>query len=107
VLYPALESDPGHTLWKRDFTGSSGLFGVELKPVSNAALSAFMNGFHHFGMGYSWGGYESLIINGDFKRTAAKFETQGPLVRIHAGLEYPDDLIADLEAGFARMKAAS
>jgi len=107
VLYPALESDPGHTLWKRDFTGSSGLFGVELKPVGNAALSAFMNGFHHFGMGYSWGGYESLIIKGDFKRTAAKFETQGPLVRIHAGLEDPDDLIADLKAGFARMKAAS
>jgi len=107
VLYPALESDPGHALWKRDFTGSSGLFGVELKPVSNDALSAFLNGFHHFGLGYSWGGYESLVIKADFKRTASKFETHGPLVRIHAGLEDTDDLIADLEGGFARMKAAS
>jgi len=107
VLYPALQSDPGHALWRRDFTGSSGLFGVELKPVSSGALSAFLNGFHHFGLGYSWGGYESLIIKSEFKRTAGKFETQGPLVRMHAGLEDPDDLIADLEAGFARMKAAS
>jgi cystathionine beta-lyase len=107
VLYPALEDDPGHALWKRDFTGSSGLFGVELKPVSITALSAFFNGFHHFGLGYSWGGYESLIIRSEFKRTAGKFKSHGPLVRIHAGLEDPDDLIADLEAGFARMKAAS
>jgi cystathionine beta-lyase len=75
--------------------------------VSSGALSAFLNGFQHFGLGYSWGGYESLIIKADFKRTAGTFETQGPLVRIHAGLEDPDDLIADLEAGFARMKAAS
>jgi cystathionine beta-lyase len=107
VLYPALESDPGHTLWKRDFTGSSGLLGAELKPVSPAALSAFFNGFHHFGLGYSWGGYESLIIRSEFKRTAGKFETHGPLIRIHAGLEDADDLIADLEAGLARLEAAS
>ncbi len=107
VLYPALESDPGHALWKRDFLGSSGLFGVELRPVGDKALTAFFNGFRHFGLGYSWGGYESLIIPAEFKRTARKFEATGPLIRLHAGLEDADDLIADLDAGFARMKAAS
>jgi cystathionine beta-lyase len=107
VLYPALETDPGHALWKRDFLGSSGLFGVELKPAGSAALSAFFSGFRHFGLGYSWGGYESLIIKSEFKRTAGAFETHGPLIRVHAGLEDADDLIADLEAGFARLKAAS
>ena len=107
VLYPALESDPGHAIWKRDFKGSSGLFGVELKPMSTAALSAFFNGFHHFGLGYSWGGFESLVIPADFKRTATTFEVSGPLIRLHAGLEDADDLIADLESGFARMKTAS
>ncbi|MBV8977459.1 MAG: cystathionine beta-lyase [Alphaproteobacteria bacterium] len=104
VLYPALESDPGHAIWKRDFSGSSGLFGVELKPVSKSALSAFFNGFAHFGLGYSWGGFESLIIPADFKRTATKFQCDGPLIRLHAGLEAAEDLIADLEAGFARMR---
>jgi len=105
VLYPALEDDPGHAIWKRDFTGSSGLFGVELKPVSKLALTAFFNGFEHFGLGYSWGGFESLIIPAAFKRTATRFHAGGPLIRLHAGLEAADDLIADLEAGFARMKA--
>ena len=107
VLYPALEDDPGHAIWKRDFKGSSGLFGVELKPVGHAALSAFFSGFHHFGLGYSWGGFESLVIPAEFKRTATKFAVCGPLIRLHAGLEDADDLIADLEAGFSRMKAAS
>ena len=72
MLYPALESDPGHAIWKRDFTGACGLFGVVLKPVGNAALSAFFNGFQHFGLGYSWGGYESLVIPAEIKRTATK-----------------------------------
>jgi cystathionine beta-lyase len=107
VLHPALQSDPGHTIWKRDFKGSSGLFGVELKPVASNALNAFFDGFHHFGLGYSWGGYESLVIPSSFKRTAKAFAHEGPLIRFHAGLEDADDLIADIDEAFARMKAAS
>jgi cystathionine beta-lyase len=107
VLHPALQSDPGHTIWKRDFKGSSGLFGVELKPVSAGAMDAFFDSFHHFGLGYSWGGYESLVIPSNFKRTAKEFAHQGPLIRFHAGLEDADDLIADIDEAFARMKAAS
>ena len=105
VLYPALESDPGHALWKRDFTGATGLFGVVLKPVSEQALAAMIDGLEHFGLGYSWGGYESLIIPAHFVRTATAFKAAGPVLRIHAGLEHPDDLIADLAAGFARLNA--
>ena len=107
VLHPGLQSDPGHTIWKRDYKGSSGLFGVELKPVNDKAMSAFFNGFEHFGLGYSWGGFESLVIPSDFKRTAKKFAHEGPIIRFHAGLEDADDLIADIDAAFARMKAAS
>ena len=106
VLHPALESDPGNALWKRDFTGACGLFGVVLKPVSEAKFAAFMNGLAHFGLGYSWGGYESLIIPAGFVRTVKKFDADGPVVRIHAGLEDTGDLIADLAAGFARMERA-
>jgi cysteine-S-conjugate beta-lyase len=106
VLHPALEADPGHTLWKRDFSGACGLFGVVLKPVSQPALAAFMDGLKHFGLGYSWGGYESLIIPAEFVRTARPFNAEGPVIRIHAGLEDAGDLIADLESGFARMSAA-
>jgi cysteine-S-conjugate beta-lyase len=107
VLHPGLQSDPGHTIWKRDFKGSSGLFGVELKPVNDKATSAFFNGFAHFGLGYSWGGFESLVIPSEFKRTARKFDHEGPIIRFHAGLEDADDLIADIEAAFVRMKAAT
>ncbi|HEV2652237.1 MAG TPA: PLP-dependent transferase, partial [Rhizomicrobium sp.] len=107
VLYPALDSDPGHAIWKRDFTGASGLFGVVLKPVTRPALAAMMDGLAHFGMGFSWGGYESLIVPSDIHRTASKFSAEGPVIRIHAGLEDPDDLIADLTAGFARLKSAA
>ena len=107
VLHPGLQSDPGHTIWKRDYKGSSGLFGVELKRVSDKAMSAFFNGFEHFGLGYSWGGFESLVIPSEFKRTAKKFDQEGPIVRFHAGLEDADDLIADIDAAFARMKATS
>jgi len=106
LLYPALESDPGHTLWKRDFLGACGLFGIVLKPVGESAVAAMIDGLRHFGIGYSWGGYESLIIPAQFVRTARKFEAEGPVIRIHAGLEDPGDLIADLEAGFARMKSS-
>lgn len=105
VLHPALESDPGHALWKRDFTGACGLFGVELKPISHDALAAFVDHLSYFGLGYSWGGFESLIVTTHITRTVKDFTAQGPVLRIHAGLEDADDLIADLEAGFARMKA--
>ena len=105
LLYPALEEDPGHDVWRRDFKGASGLFGVVLKPVSRQALAAFFDGLVLFGRGYSWGGYESLIVPAHIRRTARQFTAEGPVVRIHAGLENPDDLIAELEAGFARMHA--
>lgn len=107
VLHPALQSDPGHAIWKRDFKGSSGLFGVELKPASETAMKAFFDGFHHFGLGYSWGGYESLVVPSLFKRSASEFKRNGPVIRFHAGLEDVDDLIADIDAAFARLKAAS
>ena len=107
VLYPALESDSGHAIWKRDFKGASGLFGVVLKPVSHGALAALMDGMELFGMGWSWGGFESLIVPAHIHRTAKPFAAEGPVIRIHAGLEDPDDLIADLEAGFARMRRTS
>lgn len=107
VLHPALESDPGHGLWQRDFKGASGLFGVVLKPQSPNALAALMDGLEYFGMGYSWGGFESLIVPAHIHRTASQRHDDGPVIRIHAGLENPDDLIADLEAGFERMRKAS
>lgn len=106
VLHPALPGDPGHALWKRDFSGACGLFGVELKPVSDTALAAMLDGLAHFGMGFSWGGFESLVIPAHIRRTARAFAADGPVLRIHAGLEDPDDLIADLDKGFARLKDA-
>jgi cysteine-S-conjugate beta-lyase len=107
VLYPALPSAPGHDLWARDFTGACGLFSILLEPVSQAAVAAMLDGLELFGMGYSWGGFESLALPFVPVRTASTFEHQGPAVRLHIGLEDPDDLIADLEAGFARLKAHS
>jgi cystathionine beta-lyase len=104
VIYPALPSDPGYALWKRDFKGASGLFAFELKPVSDSGVAALVEGLHHFGIGYSWGGFESLILPSHIQRTAEAFDAKGPVIRIHAGLEDPDDLIADLEQGFARLK---
>jgi cysteine-S-conjugate beta-lyase len=106
VLYPPLETDPGHALWKRDFTGAPGLFGVVLKPAGEAAVAALFDGLKHFGIGYSWGGYESLIIPAEFVRTARPFQAEGPVIRIHTGLEAVEDLLEDLEAGFKRMAAA-
>ena len=107
VLYPALEDDPGYALWKRDFSGASGLFGVILKPVSQKAVAAMLNGLSHFGLGFSWGGYESLAVPSDIHRTAKKFAAEGPVIRIHAGLEDVGDLMADLDAGFGRLTATS
>jgi cysteine-S-conjugate beta-lyase len=107
VLHPALSSDPGHALWKRDFTGASGLFAIVLKPASTQAVVAMLDGLKLFGMGYSWGGFESLILPFDPSayRTATTWREQGPALRLHVGLEDVDDLKADLEAGFARLAA--
>jgi len=107
VIHPALECDPGHAIWKRDFKGASGLFGVVLKPVSRGALAAFFDGLVLFGRGYSWGGYESLIVPAHIRRTAKEFSAEGPVLRIHAGLENPDDLLAELDSAFARLRAHS
>ncbi|MGE5267556.1 MAG: PLP-dependent transferase, partial [Deltaproteobacteria bacterium] len=109
VLHPALPDDTGYAIWKRDFTGATGLFSIVLKPVPKAGLAAFLDGLKLFGMGYSWGGYESLVIPFDCKtyRTATRWQSDGQALRFHAGLEDVNDLIADLDAGFARMKAAA
>ncbi|AOJ80080.1 cystathionine beta-lyase [Burkholderia savannae] len=109
ILYPARPGSPGHALWRRDFTGASGLFGVVLHPQSDEALRAMLDGMTCFGMGFSWGGFESLILrsNPACHRTATQWKREGPLLRIHAGLEHPDDMIADLEAGFSRLRAAA
>jgi cysteine-S-conjugate beta-lyase len=108
VLHPALESDPGHAIWKRDFTGASGLFSIVLKPKPQAAVDAMLNSLKLFGMGFSWGGFESLAIPFDCTdyRTAPKWAPEGPAVRLHIGLEDVDDLKADLERGFAAFNAA-
>jgi cystathionine beta-lyase len=109
VLHPALESDPGHAIWQRDFSGACGLFSIELKPMPEKAVHAFMNELTLFGMGFSWGGFESLIIRFDCTeyRTATPWAPDGPTLRIHIGLEDPEDLLADLERGFAAMKSAN
>lgn len=108
VMHPGLESDPGHAIWKRDFTGASGLFSIELKPMTDKAVYAFMNELQLFGMGFSWGGFESLVIIFDCAeyRTATKWAPGGPTLRFHIGLEDPGDLIADLEGGFKAMARA-
>ncbi|HEV7462467.1 MAG TPA: cystathionine beta-lyase [Methyloceanibacter sp.] len=105
VLHPALPSGPGHALWKRDFTGASGLFSIVLKPCAQGAVAAILDGLSLFGMGYSWGGFESLILPFDpaAYRTATTWQAEGPALRLHIGLEDVGDLKADLEAGFARL----
>ncbi len=109
VLHPALPDDPGHALWRRDFKGASGLFGVLLHPYPKDAVAAMLDGLDLFDMGVSWGGYESLVRPADPHRirTATKWDAPGPLLRFHAGLEAPEDLIADLEAGFERLNRAA
>jgi cystathionine beta-lyase len=108
VMHPALPEDPGHGLWVRDFLGASGLFGVVLKPTPRAALAAMVDHLELFHMGFSWGGFESLILPVDPARvrSATSWRGEGPVLRFHAGLEDPDDLIADLEKGFVRLNAA-
>ena len=108
VLHPALESCPGHALWRRDFSGASGLFSIVFKPAAQTAVNAFLNELTLFGIGASWGGFESLAIPFDCApiRTATKWAPGGPTVRIHIGLEEIDDLIGDLQRGFAAFAAA-
>lgn len=108
VLHPALPGCPGHDLWRRDFRGSSSLFAMVLRRGRRADTAALVDGLAHFGMGFSFGGYESLILPVEPHRirTARRWEAPGPLVRLHIGLEDPADLMADLEAGLARYQAA-
>jgi cysteine-S-conjugate beta-lyase len=107
VLHPALADDPGHALWKRDFLGSCGLFGVELGAFSREQVAKMMDGLECFALGYSWGGYESLAVPANLRGArSAKPWTGGPLIRLHVGLEDPADLIADLARGFERMTGA-
>ncbi len=109
VLYPALPGDPGHALWTRDFTGASSLFGVLLRTTSQPAVAAMVDGLRLFGIGASFGGFESLIIPArpPAARTARPWREPGFLLRLHVGLEAADDLIADLEAGLARLPTAA
>ena len=110
VLHPNLTSCPGHEIWKRDFTGSSGLFSFVLKDgYSSDAVAAMLDGLELYAMGYSWGGFESLIIPGNFSgsRTATKWPHKGQTLRIHAGLEDVDDLVDDLEKGLERLNASA
>ncbi|HET9751070.1 MAG TPA: cystathionine beta-lyase [Casimicrobiaceae bacterium] len=106
VLYPPLPTDPGHALWKRDFRGASGLFGVVLEPVDRAAVARMLDGMRLFGMGWSWGGFESLIIPTwpERSRTVTTWNPGGPSLRLAIGLEDPQDLIEDLQDGLARLK---
>jgi cystathionine beta-lyase len=108
VLYPALPSDPGHAIWKRDFTGASGLFGVVLHPVPKAAVDAMLNSLRLFGMGASFGGYESLAIPMDSTRLRHLIGSSDyRFIRVHVGLEDPADLIGDLEHGFEQLNAVA
>ena len=108
VLHPALESHPGHAIWKRDFKGSSGLFSVVLKPCSDKALAAMLDDLALFGMGFSWGGFESLVVpfNCAEYRTATPWAPGGHSLRFHIGLEDLDDLKRDLDQGFERLRKA-
>lgn len=107
ILYPAHRSHPGHPIWRRDFTGASGLFGVELVPCDPGAVDRFIDALTLFGIGSSWGGYESLVLPASPMRTVGGKTFEGPLVRLHAGLEHPDDLIADLEQALAQLDSTT
>ena len=102
LLHPALPGSPGHELWKRDFRGASGLFSVVFKPCANTAFRAFVDRLELFGLGFSWGGFESLKMpfNMPGTATAGNWPYQGPALRLHVGLEAVDDLLSDLELGF-------
>jgi cystathionine beta-lyase len=110
VLYPALADDPGHAIWKRDFSGAASLFAFTLHPAPEAKVTAFINALKLFGIGSSWGGFESLAIAAHKEvlrtRSVAPWSADAPLIRLHIGLEDPDDLIEDLERGFAALSKA-
>jgi len=106
VLYPALQSDPGHAIWKRDFTGASGLFGIDLLARSPAALAVFTDSLELFGIGASWGGFDSLVVPAAYRRTASKPAFEGIPVRLHIGLEDADDIIQDLDQALDKMRKA-
>ena len=107
VLHPAFADCPGHETWKKYFKGSSGLFSIILKPYSDKAVAAMLDGLELFGMGYSWGGFESLVVPFDCKtyRTATQWNPGGPALRLQIGLEDVEDLKQELDAGFARLRA--
>jgi cystathionine beta-lyase len=109
VLYPALPGARGHDLWKRDFRGASSLFGVILHPVAEAGVAAMLNGMELFSMGWSWGGFESLVIPTfpERLRSVTTWSSAGPCLRLAIGLEDAEDLIADLDAGLARLRGGS
>ena len=108
VLHPALPDCPGHELFRRDFTGASGLFAFVLDGGDDAARAAFIDGLRHFGIGFSWGGYESLALPIDPAplRSATRWQAEGPAIRLHIGLEHVDDLLADLDDAIVRFRTA-
>ena len=105
VIYPVLHDDPGHALWRRDFTGACGLFSIVLKPCPDTAIAAMVDGLEHFGLGYSWGGFESLVVPGQIHRTFPP-ALEGPMLRLHIGLEDVEDLKTDLASGLERLRQA-
>ena len=104
VLHPALPDAPGHALWKRDYSGAAGVFAIVMRPGSSRAVEAFLDALKLFGLGFSWGGFESLALNGDPQFDVRQFHPAygGPVIRLNIGLEDPDDLIADLRQGLER-----
>ncbi|MCC7304988.1 MAG: cystathionine beta-lyase [Alphaproteobacteria bacterium] len=106
VYYPVLANDPGHKIWKRDFKGANGLFSILLKPAPEKKVNAFADALELFPVAASWGGYESLLQPQDMikNRSAVAWEEKGALLRLHIGLEDPDDLIADLERAFKNLR---
>jgi cystathionine beta-lyase len=108
VLHPALPGAPGHELWRRDYAGAAGVFAIVLKPTPDRAVEAFLDALSLFGLGYSWGGFESLALTADpqFDVRKARPPYAGPVVRLNIGLEDPDDLIADLRRGLDLLTSA-
>jgi cystathionine beta-lyase len=105
VLHPALPGAPGHEIWARDYEGTAGLFAIVLRPVSPEAVATFLDALQLFGLGFSWGGFESLALNGDPQLSSRDHEPvrPGPIIRLNIGLEAPKDLIADLDRALARL----
>jgi cystathionine beta-lyase len=103
VFHPALPGAPGHELWARDYEGAAGLFAIVLRPVAPEAVTAFLDAMQLFGLGFSWGGFESLALNGDPQLGSRSHDTPraGPIIRLNIGLEAPKDLIADLDQALA------